>query len=112
MDSTLSEIRPRIFQIWSSTLCRNSQGRCGNHCKKQEEPVKTLLVPGRGSNPRPPGHQNIIARRSNHSAKRSRPYPCSRSLYTAELMQEFWELEPEFCEILQNSGSSPQNSAD
>ncbi|KAI8508173.1 hypothetical protein Bbelb_144130 [Branchiostoma belcheri] len=64
------EIRLRIFQIWSSTLCRNSQGRCGNHCKKQEEPVKTLLVPGRGLNPRPPGHQNFIARRSNHSAKR------------------------------------------
>ncbi|KAI8490785.1 hypothetical protein Bbelb_315780 [Branchiostoma belcheri] len=42
-------------------------------CKKQEEPVKTLLVPGQGSNPRPPEHQSFITRRSNLSAKRSRP---------------------------------------
>ncbi|KAI8504908.1 hypothetical protein Bbelb_170170 [Branchiostoma belcheri] len=44
-----NNIRPRIFRIrhpWSGTLCQNSQGQCGNHCKKQEEPVKTLLVPG------------------------------------------------------------------
>ncbi|KAI8514063.1 hypothetical protein Bbelb_083870 [Branchiostoma belcheri] len=51
-------IRPRIFRIrhpWSGTLCQNSQGRCGNQCKKQEETVKTPLVPGRVSNPQPPG---------------------------------------------------------
>ncbi|KAI8484852.1 hypothetical protein Bbelb_374490 [Branchiostoma belcheri] len=54
-------IRPRIFRIrhpWSGTLCQNSQGRCGNHCKKREEAVKTPLVPGRGSNPQPPGPQS------------------------------------------------------
>ncbi|KAI8509155.1 hypothetical protein Bbelb_130030 [Branchiostoma belcheri] len=47
------KIRPRIFQIrhpWSGTLCQNSQGRCGNHFKKQRQAVKTPLVP----NPQPP----------------------------------------------------------
>ncbi|KAI8481936.1 hypothetical protein Bbelb_402980 [Branchiostoma belcheri] len=32
-----TQIRPRIFRIrhpWSGTLCQNSQGRCGNQCKK------------------------------------------------------------------------------
>ncbi|KAI8513870.1 5'-nucleotidase domain-containing protein 3 [Branchiostoma belcheri] len=54
-------IRPRIFRIrhpWSGTLGQNSQGRCGNHCKKQEETVKTPLVPGQGSNPQPPRPQS------------------------------------------------------
>ncbi|KAI8484970.1 hypothetical protein Bbelb_373770 [Branchiostoma belcheri] len=46
--------------------------RCGNHCKKHAEPVKTLLVPGRFE-PTAPEHQSFITRRSNHSAKRSRP---------------------------------------
>ncbi|KAI8494105.1 hypothetical protein Bbelb_284520 [Branchiostoma belcheri] len=43
------QIRPRIFRIrhpWSGTLCQNSQGRCGNHCKKQEELVETDKNPG------------------------------------------------------------------
>ncbi|KAI8484952.1 hypothetical protein Bbelb_373590 [Branchiostoma belcheri] len=38
-------IRPRIFRIrhpWSGTLCQNSKGRCGNHCKKQKEPYRLL----------------------------------------------------------------------
>ncbi|KAI8513579.1 hypothetical protein Bbelb_079030, partial [Branchiostoma belcheri] len=69
-----STIRPRIFRIRRTsleraTLCQNSQGRCGNHCKKQEEPVKTPLVPGRGSNPQPnpgtsPQADTLTARRS------------------------------------------------
>ncbi|KAI8518810.1 hypothetical protein Bbelb_020670 [Branchiostoma belcheri] len=66
-------IRPRIFRIrhpWSGTLCQNSQGRCGNHCKKQEKTVKTLLVPGWGSPPRPPGHQSDTL---TAWPKRSRP---------------------------------------
>ncbi|KAI8483640.1 hypothetical protein Bbelb_385780 [Branchiostoma belcheri] len=45
-------------------------GWCDVLCKKQEETVKTLLVPGRGSNPQPPGPQSdtLTAR-----PKRSRP---------------------------------------
>ncbi|KAI8480758.1 hypothetical protein Bbelb_415000 [Branchiostoma belcheri] len=61
LDLFAGSIRPRIFRIrhpWGGTLCQNSQGRCGNHCKKQEEPVKTPLVPGGGSNPQPPGPQS------------------------------------------------------
>ncbi|KAI8506098.1 hypothetical protein Bbelb_164510 [Branchiostoma belcheri] len=62
------KIRPRIFRIrhpWSSTLCQNSQGRCGNHCKKQEEPVKTRWSRAGVRTHNLPG--------PNLSAKRSRP---------------------------------------
>ncbi|KAI8491265.1 hypothetical protein Bbelb_308980 [Branchiostoma belcheri] len=64
------------FDIPGAALfARTPRAGIGNHCNKQEEPVKTLLVPGPGSNPRPPEHQSFITRRSNCSAKRSRP-PC------------------------------------
>ncbi|KAI8522258.1 hypothetical protein Bbelb_020120 [Branchiostoma belcheri] len=59
-------IRPRIFRIrhpWSGTLCQNSQGRCGNHCKKQET-VKTPLVPGqvyKSGSVEPRGSQRVIS---------------------------------------------------
>ncbi|KAI8515835.1 Nucleolar MIF4G domain-containing protein 1 [Branchiostoma belcheri] len=47
-------IRPRIFRLrhpWSGTLCQNSQGRCGNHCKKQGGASKNPSGPGPGFEP-------------------------------------------------------------
>ncbi|KAI8489922.1 hypothetical protein Bbelb_322830 [Branchiostoma belcheri] len=52
MDPLVEKDQSRTFIAGSAGLEPRFDSRCGNHCKKQEEPVKTLLVPGRGSNPR------------------------------------------------------------